>query len=137
MNFAKLSSVIFTEFNTDKFRKSGCRADLILAQMDFEKDEKFWGNCVKNYISVFELKFKGDYSTAAEDIYKDYEKVKKYIEHLNLGEHCRYYIATIWECYPDSKQWIDNEEWAKNKLTELNADYNSKGKMNFYIREHK
>ena len=133
----KYNIMIFTEFNTDKFRKTGYRADLILAQMDFDKDEKFWGDCVEKYICVFELKFKSDYSTASDEIFMDYEKTKHYIEDLNLGEYCHFYIATIWECHPDSKWWLEkNEAWSKGKLTELNADHNSKGEMLFYVKEH-
>lgn len=33
----KYNIMIFTEFNTDKFRNKKCRADLILAQVDIEK----------------------------------------------------------------------------------------------------
>ncbi len=133
----KYNIMIFTEFNTDNFRSTGYRADLILAQMNFDENEIFWGDCVENYICIFELKFKGGYSTASDEIIKDYEKTKHYIEELELGEYCHYYVATIWECYPDSKWWLNkNEEWAKGKLTELNADHNSKGEMVFYIKEH-
>lgn len=133
----KYNIMIFTEFNTDKFRKTGNRADLILAKMDFDSDNDFWGDCVDEYVAVFELKFKGDYLFAPNEIIRDYEKTKQYIESMNLGENCHYYIATIWECYPDSKWWIDKDtNWAKNKLTELNADFNSRGKMHFYIKEH-
>ncbi len=133
----KYNIMIFTEFNTDKFRKTGYRADLILAQMDFNSNNTFWGDCVENYISVFELKFKSGYSNAADEISLDYNKMKNYIKTLDLGEYCQYYVATIWECCPNSKWWLDkNADWAKNKLTELNADFNSKGEMNFYIKEH-
>ena len=133
----KYNIMIFTEFNTDKFRNRKCRADLILAQMNAEKNG-FWGDCVEKYISVFELKFKGDYSSAAEHISKDYDKIEHYIKDFDLDDDCHYYVAVIWECLPDSKWWLDKDtKWAKGKLTELNADYNSKGKMNFYIKEHK
>lgn len=133
----KYNIMIFTEFNTHNFRKTGFRADLIIAQMDFDSDDTFWGDCVKSYVAVFELKFKGDYSSASDDIAKDYEKTRRYIEKLNLGEDCHYYIATIWECYPDSKWWLDKDTtWAKNRLTELNADHDSRNIMNFYIKEH-
>ena len=133
----KYNIMIFTEFDTDKFRKTGCRADLILAQMNFDKEEEFWGDCVENYICIFELKFKGDYKTASEDIWKDYDKMKYYIEELDLGDYCHYYVATIWESYPDSKWWLPKDTlWAKGRLTELNADYNSKDEMSFYIKEH-
>lgn len=133
----KYNIMIYTEFNTDEFRGKNRRADMIIAQVNFEKSD-FLGDCITKYIAVFELKHKGDYSKAAEDIYKDYDKTKEYIKNYNLGENCRYYVAAIWGCYPDSKWWIDKDtKWAKGKLTELNADYNSKGEMRFYINEHK
>ncbi|MBR5514773.1 MAG: hypothetical protein IKU52_01065 [Clostridia bacterium] len=135
----KYNIMIYTEFDTDKFRgkKQKRRADMILAQVDFDK-AYFLGDCITRYIAVFELKNKGDYTKAAEDIYKDYEKTKEYIQNYDLGENCHYYIAAIWECQADSKWWVDKDvKWAKGKLTELNADYDSKEKMRFYIKEHK
>ena len=133
----KYNIMIFTEFNTDKFHKSGYRANIIIAQMDFTKNE-FWGDCVKNFICVFELKFKRNFASASNEIYKDYDKTEKYIRTLDLGEYCHYYIATIWECRTNSKWWLpQNTLWAKGKLTELNADYNSKDEMSFYVNEHK
>lgn len=134
----KYNIMIFTEFNTDKFRHTGFRADMVIAQMDFEKEEKHWGDCVKCFISVIEIKFKGDFKTAPDIIYEDYIKTKNYIKSLNLGNECHYYVATLWECYPNSKWWLDKDtKWAKGKLTELNADFNRKGEMNFYVKEHK
>ncbi len=133
----KYNIMIFTEFNTDKFRGKKSRADLILAQVDLEKED-FLGDCIKRYISVFELKFKGDYSKASEHITDDYEKIHRYINEFDLDEGCQYYVAAIWECQPDSKWWLDkNTDWAKGKLTELNADFDSKDEMIFYVREHK
>ena len=106
--------------------------------MDHDKDKPFWGDCVSKYISIFELKFKGNYASASDDIYKDYQKIKHYIKDLDLGADCRYYIASIWECQTTSKQWLEKDTaWAKGKLTELNADYNSKNQMCFYTKEHK
>lgn len=135
--FEKYNIMVFTEFSTDKFRKSGYRADIIIAQMDFTKNE-FWGDCVKNFICVFELKFKRGVSSASDEIYKDYDKTEKYIQLLDLGKNCHYYIATIWECHTNSRWWISKDTvWAKGKLTELNADYNAKNEMSFYVKEHK
>ncbi|MBE6727061.1 MAG: hypothetical protein E7562_00260 [Ruminococcaceae bacterium] len=133
----KYNIMIFTEFNTDKFRHSGFRADMVIAQMNLDKKEKFWGDCVEKFISVIEIKFKGDFKTAPDIIYEDYKKTKEYIKSLDLGDNCHYYVATIWECYPDSKWWLDKEtKWAKGNLTELNADFNSKNEMSFYVKEH-
>ena len=130
--------MIFTEFNTDKFRKLGFRADMVIAQIDLDKaNEIFLGDCIEKYISVIEIKFKADFCKAAEYIYNDYIKTKEYIKNFGLDEMCRYYVATIWVCYPDSKWWLEKDtKWAKGKLTELNADLNSKNEMKFYIREH-
>ena len=134
----KYNIMIFTEFNTDKFRHSGFRADMVIVQIDLDKaNNDFLGDCIDNFICVIEIKAKGDYSKAAKDIYGDYVKTKKYIQSLGLGDDCHYYIATIWECYPDSKWWLDKDtKWAKGKLTELNADFDKKEEMNFYIKEH-
>ena len=134
----KYNIMIFTEFNTDKFRHSGFRADIVIAQIDLDKaNNEFLGDCVKNFISIIELKFKGDFKTASDIIYSDYTKIEKYIKSLSLGERCHYYIATIWECYPDTKWWIDKDTpWAKGKLTELNADLDIRDNMKFYIKEH-
>ncbi len=132
------SIMIFTEFNTDKFRKTGSRADMVIAQIDFNKAEKeFLGECIEKYLGVIEIKFKGDFLKSNEHIYSDYSKMQKYIESFDLGEACHFYVATIWECHPDSKWWIDKEtRWAKGKLTELNADFNGKKEMKFYVKEH-
>ena len=134
----KYNIVIYTEFNTDKFINTGFRADMIIAQIDLEKvDKEHLGNCIKNYISIIEIKFKSDFSNANDIIYADYKKIKKYIGSIDFGEMCHYYVATIWECYPDSKWWLDEEtKWAKGKLTELNADLNCNEEMEFYIKEH-
>ncbi len=134
----KYNIMIFTEFNTDKFRHTGYRADMVIAQINLDKTyHEFLGDCIENFISIIEIKFKGDFKTAPDIIKKDYIKTQKYIKSLGLGDNCHYYVATIWECYPDSKWWIDKDtKWAKGKLTELNADFDRKGNMNFYIKEH-
>lgn len=130
--FQKYGIVIFTEYNTEKFSNKGYRADIVIAQIDPEGEE-----FIKEYIAVFELKFKADYSKAAEDISYDYNKTERYIKEYGLGDKCKYYVAAIWECLPDSKWWLDkNTKWAKGKLTELNADYDAKGNMAFYVRQH-
>ncbi len=125
---------IFTEFNIDKFKNTNFRPDIVLVRLD-EKQESPIEERIKEYICIIELKYKSDFSAAADLIYKDYDKIKYYIENMNLN--CPlYYMATIWETETTSKSWLKDEVWARNLLTELNADYNSKGCINFYIHKH-
>ncbi len=127
---------IFTEFNLDKFRNTNYRPDMVLIQLDTETEHSSLEDCIKEYVCIIELKFKGAFTNIPDLIYKDYDKIRHYIENMDLN--CpKYYMATIWEEYPDSKQWLDNESWAKGLVTELNADFNSKGNMQFYVKEHK
>lgn len=126
---------IFTEFNSDKFKGSGYRPDMVLAQIDTDISNEFLGDCIKEYVCIIELKYKSDAYSSADEIYNDYEKIRHYINEMDLN--CpRYYMAAIWECRPDSKKWLDDDDWAKGILTELNADYGSKGDMLFYVKEH-
>ena len=124
---------IYTEFNTDIFRGTGCRPDMIIAQIK-EEPEGFLGDCIDNYVCIIELKYKGSFQ-GAEDILNDYDKIKHYIEDLKID--CNYYMATIWEQEDKATFWTrKNAAWAKGKLTELNASY-EKDEMCFYICEHK
>ena len=135
---------IFTEFNNDKFTGTGYRADMVLAVIDDDSDKEFLGDCIKEYLCIIELKYKGEVFSAVEPICEDFTKTKNYIENMNLGNP-QYYIATIWE-YPDAKTaWLDewkdrtntpDASWAKGKLTELNASYDKDGEMRFYVISH-
>ena len=44
-------------------------------------------------------------------------------------------MATIWEYEDEATSWIDNDEWAKDKLTELNASFEN-DEMRFYVIKH-
>lgn len=124
---------IFTEFNTDVFRGTGYRPDMIIAQIK-EEPEGFLGDCIEDYACIIELKFKGTFQ-GAENILEDYDKIKHYIENLKID--CNYYMATIWEYEDKPTSWTrKNAAWAKGKLTELNASF-EKDEMRFYICEHK
>ena len=131
----ELNIKIFTEFNSDKFKGIGYRPDMVIVQIDPDMPNEFLGDCVKEYVCIIELKYKSDTYSAANEIYSDYEKIRHYISEMDLNCH-RYYMAAIWECQPDSKKWLDENDWAKGKLTELNADYGSTGNMLFYVKEH-
>lgn len=133
--FDKHDIKIFTEFNSGKFKGTPYRPDMVIVQIDTDMPGEFLGDCVKEYICIIELKYKSDTYSAANEIYRDYEKIRHYITKMDLD--CpKYYMAAIWESRPDSKKWLDEEAWAKGVLTELNADYGSKGDMLFYVKEH-
>ncbi len=126
---------IFTEFNSDKFKATRYRPDMVLVQLDETSENTFLGDCIKEYVCIIELKYKGNSYSAAKEINDDYTKLHHYICDMNLN--CpRYYMATIWEEYPDSKRWLGDEPWAKGLVTELNADFGSNGNMLFYVKEH-
>ncbi len=92
---------IFTEFNTDIFRGTGYRPDMIVAQIKDEA-EGFLGDCIEDYACIIELKFKGSFQ-GAEDILEDYDKIRHYIEDLKIN--CNYYMATIWEYEDKATSW--------------------------------
>ena len=133
--FDKHNIRMFTEFNSGKFRGTGLRPDMVIAQIDPDMPGEFLGECVKEYICIIELKFKADTYSSANEIYNDYEKIRHYITKMDLGCY-KYYMASIWECEPDSDKWLNDTDWAKGVLTELNADYDSKENMLFYVKEH-
>ncbi len=134
--FDKNNIRIFTEFTDEKFKGNGYRPDIVIAKVNFDGDSKYYGNNVSECIAVIELKYKKGFN-ASNDIYKDYEKLKTYVNDLNVD--CKLYMATIWEYEDKESSWErKNAAWAKDILTELNASYDPKTKdMKFYISEHK
>ena len=134
--FDKNDVRIFTEFTDDKFKHSGYCPDMVIAKMEFDKDEKYFGNCVKEILCVIEFKFKNGYYPS-NTIYEDYQKLHNYVDDLKIG--CKLYMATIWEYEDDPTNWErKNSAWAKNRLTELNASIKrNTTDMQFYIFEHK
>lgn len=135
--FAENNIRIFTEFTDYKFKGSKMRPDMVIATVDFDKDEHtgYYGDDVKECIAVIEIKFKNAYSS--DTIYDDYEKLENYITNLNINAHM--YMATIWEEFDDPTTWIrKNAAWAKGRVTELNASYikNTDCEPQFYVFEH-
>ena len=126
---------IFTEFTDDKFQGTGYRPDMVIAKMDFEKGSRYYGNDVVECICVFELKYKAG-SVSPDVIVGDYEKLRYYYEDLEVD--CPMYMATIWEHEDDETSWLsDDDIWAKNRVTELNASYERGTEtMRFYIKKH-
>lgn len=110
--FDKNDIRIFTEFTDDKFKGTGCRPDMVIAKVDFDKDDKYYGNYIEECLSVIEFKYKAGYNSS-NDIFKDYEKLHKYAQ--KLGVECNLYMATIWEYEDDETNWErKNAAWAKN-----------------------
>ncbi len=128
---------VFTEFTDWKFKGSKKRPDMVIATVDFEKDKHdgYFGDDIKECISVIEIKFKN--SNSINTIYDDYDKLEWYVNDLNVNSHL--YMATIWEEFDEPTSWIrKNAAWAKGRVTELNASF-KKGtdcEPQFYVFEH-
>lgn len=128
---------IFTEFTDNEFRDKNFRPDIVIAEMNFDRRSDYFGDDVKICLAVIELKYKNS-TTPAKVILNDYDKLHKYVEKLKLDSKCKLYMATIWEREDEETYWEDeNSEWAKNRLTELNASYKPETHdMRFYIGKH-
>ena len=126
---------IFTEFTDCEFKHSGYRPDMVIAKIDPDADVAYWGDAVTECIAVIEIKYKTGFA-ANEEIYSDYDKLKCYID--TLGVSGKSYMATIWECEDDETAWLEDVEWAVNKVIELNASYkrNSDHEPQFYVVKH-
>lgn len=126
---------IFTEFTDWKFKRSGYRPDMVIARVNIDSDDYYWGNAVTKCLAVIELKYKAGFGSS-EEIYADYDKLRYYVE--TLGVDSKLYMATIWECEDDETAWAEDAEWAKGRVTELNASYkrDSANKPQFYVYPH-
>lgn len=126
---------IFTEFTDCEFKHSGYRPDMVIAKINPDADVVYWGNAVLECISVIEIKYKTGFA-ANKEIYSDYDKLKCYVD--TLGVNSKLYMATIWEYEDDKTAWLEDAEWAHNKVVELNASYeiDSDRKPQFYIVKH-
>ena len=126
---------IFTEFTDWKFKHSGYRPDMVIARVNTDSDESYWGDAVTNCLAVIELKYKTGFNSS-EEIYADYDKLRYYIE--TLGVDSKLYMATIWEYEDDETAWAEDAAWTLGKLTELNASYkrNSDCVPQFYVVTH-
>jgi len=126
---------IFTEFKDAEFRKSPYRPDMVIAHVDMNSDAPTWRQAVTNAPIVIELKFKSNFSDK-EAIRADYDKLKDYIETMNISGQL--YMATIWACEDDRTTWIrKNAAWAKGRVTELNASFQwGDWKPQFYVFRH-
>ena len=126
---------IFTEFKDAEFHGSKFRPDMVIAHVDSSSDADYWRQAVTNCVVVIELKFKSRFQDK-EAIYADYDKLKEYIEKMDIKG--KLYMATIWECEDDQTSWIPQDEsWAKGKVTELNASLTWEScESQFYVKPH-
>ena len=133
--FEKYNLRIYTEFTDDIFKRTSCRPDLIIAEINPDLEEDYLGKCVTRIVSIIEIKFQSNSYSAIKNIKSDYDKIHWYINNLSFDGKC--YMATIWEADDKPTTWIrKNAKWAKGKLTELNASYEN-DEMRFYVYEHK
>ena len=126
---------IFTEFKDAEFHGSKFRPDMVIAHVDSSSDADYWRQAVTNCVVVIELKFKSRFQDK-EAIYADYDKLKEYIEKMDIKG--KLYMATMWECEDDQTSWIPQDEsWAKGKVTELNASLTWEScESQFYVKPH-
>ena len=123
---------IFTEYNSGIFKGTEYRPDMVIAKVDFDCDSNNYEDWIQECLCIIEIKYKQGFHSS-ESISKDFDKIKLYIE--NFKSDCQYYMATIWEYEDEATSWIDNDEWAKGKLTELNASFEN-DEMRFYVIQH-
>jgi len=127
---------IFTEFNDGPLHGTGKRADIAIVKLKPEGKEGYSGhlrNYIDEIIAIIELKHKSGQS-ATEDIYKDFQKLKDYMQLDNI--ECQYYEGVIHEVYWEKKSWLDKRStnnWAKGKVTELVASCNEDYEIEFDI----
>ena len=126
---------IFTEFTDWKFKHSGYRPDMVIARVNTDSDESYWGDAVTNCLAIIELKYKTGFN-ASEEIYADYDKLRYYVEALGIDS--KLYMATIWEYEDDETAWAKDADWLKGRVTELNASYKrgSENAPQFYVYPH-
>ncbi len=133
--FQKENIRVFTEFTDDKFNSMKYRPDLVIAEVDTEKDKyDYYSEAIGDILAVFEIKFISE--KEADRVYADYEKLEEYIKN---GIDAHLYMVTIWECEDDATSWIrKNAKWAKDRVTELNASIKRKSDwaLQFYVCEH-
>ncbi len=127
---------VFTEFRDSVFKGTSYIPDMVIATVDLDNDSNYYGDSIKEILAIIEIKYKTGFNSS-NNIYLDYEKLRKYIDELDYNGNL--YMATLWEYEDDETNWVrKNASWASGRLTELNASYKrgSDYKMNFYIYTH-
>ena len=100
------------------------RADIVIVQIDEQKEYKWLKDSVTDVVALFELKYVGARDDATlEWVKSDLWKFKEYINVVGLND-CQFYFSVIYENECSSLNWLDarsTNNWAKGRVTELNA----------------
>ena len=100
------------------------RADIVIVQIDEQKEYKWLKDSVTDVVALFELKYVGARDDATlEWVKSDLWKFKEYINVAGLND-CQFYFSVIYENECSSLNWLDarsTNNWAKGRVTELNA----------------
>ncbi len=125
---------ILPEFYFEAVKK---RADLVIAELDFNQDGQRFSEYITDIIAVIELKFTdGTDKNTAEWVKDDIRKMKQYLQECHLD--CQYYFACIYEEECSWLQWMDRRSinnWANGYVTELNAGFID-GSMAFEVHSY-
>lgn len=127
---------IFTEFNDGPLHGTGKRADVAIVKLMPEGKDGYSShlrNYIEDVVAIIELKHKNGQS-ATEEIYKDFQKLKDYIQKDKID--CQYYEGIIHEVQWGEKAWLDkrsSNNWARGKVTELVASYNEDYEIEFDV----
>ncbi|MCM3124396.1 MULTISPECIES: hypothetical protein [unclassified Mesobacillus] len=124
---------IFTEFY-----HGGFIADLAIVQLkDDPSDSDHLKDGIENVLAIVELKYKA--GGAMKFFEDDVLKIKNYID-ATPSATTQYYLAFIHEAeyeYVEDDSWLTLEQqvWAKDRLTELSGHYVD-GKMTWTVLSH-
>lgn len=125
---------IYPEFY---FRELKFRADLVIVEMDMEKETQWLSERVTDIAAIIELKYDGGYAETTEDwIKSDKEKIRKYASKLKYN--CQFYWGVLYEAECTWLHWFDKRStntWGKGRLTELNAGFLD-GRMTFEVNSY-
>lgn len=123
---------IYTEFNECGLKTRRKRADLAIVKMkDEPSNSEYLGEDVESVLALIELKFTSGGARSINTIFEDVAKTKNYIQdkkYADMYMNCQFYLGIIHEhTYKHSDlQWLGKRQynnWAKGRLTELNASY--------------
>lgn len=125
---------IYPEFY---FKELKFRADLVIAEMDMDKQTANLSDRMKDVAAIIELKYDGGNAKTTSDYIKtDMPKIKQYVQ--TLPYDCQFYFGVIYETECVWLHWFDKrstKNWANGCLTELNAG-RLDGQMYFEINSY-
>lgn len=119
------------------FKNLKYRADMIIAEMDMDKESDYLVDNLVDVIAIIEFKYTDGASQTIENyVMSDIEKFKCYIK--NLPYDFQGYFGIIYEEECSWLNWADKRRtnnWAKGRLTELNAG-RFDGEMYFQVNSY-